>query len=99
MSSYIGTNASYAVIDFQLSSLAWLESSSQTVKTITASLTGKDSSVIVGIFFRSIYAAFLPLAMFGISAVVAMGINGLLYKYIIHGTVSLICSGHFLQKY
>ncbi|MCL5803070.1 MAG: MMPL family transporter [Candidatus Thermoplasmatota archaeon] len=48
------------------------------------------SVVIVGIFFRSIYAAFLPLAMFGISAVVAMGINGLLYKYIIHGTVSFI---------
>ena len=48
------------------------------------------SVVIVGIFFRSIYAAFLPLAMFGISAVVAMGINGLLYKYLIHGTVSFI---------
>lgn len=48
------------------------------------------SVIIVGIFFRSIYAAFLPLAMFGLSAVVAMGINGLLYKYIIHGTVSFI---------
>ena len=48
------------------------------------------SVVIVGIFFRSIYAAFLPLAMFGISAVVAMGINGLLYRYLIHGTVSFI---------
>ncbi len=48
------------------------------------------SVIIVGIFFRSIYAAFLPLAMFGISAVVAMGINGLLYKYLIHGTVSFI---------
>lgn len=48
------------------------------------------SVIIVGIFFRSIYAAFLPLAMFGISAVVAMGINGLLYRYLIHGTVSFI---------
>ncbi len=48
------------------------------------------SVVIVGLFFRSIYAAFIPLAMFGVSAVVAMGINGLLYKYIIHGTVSFI---------
>ena len=48
------------------------------------------SVVIVGIFFRSIYAAFLPLAMFGITAVVAMGINGLLYRYLVHGTVSFI---------
>ncbi|WP_393970801.1 MMPL family transporter [Oxyplasma meridianum] len=48
------------------------------------------SVMIVGIFLRSIYAAFLPLAMFGISVVVALGINGLLYKYVIHGTVSFI---------
>jgi len=48
------------------------------------------SIVVVGIFFRSIYAAFLPLTVFGFSAAISLAINGLLYKYVLHATVSFV---------
>lgn len=48
------------------------------------------SVIIVGIFFRSPVAAFLPLAVFGMSAVISLSINALLYKYILHGSISFI---------
>ncbi len=48
------------------------------------------SVVIVGIFFQSPLAAFLPLLIFGVAAEVSMAVNGLIYKYLLHGTVSFI---------
>ncbi len=48
------------------------------------------SVIIVGVFFLSPVAAFLPLLIFGVSAEVSMALNGLLYKYILHGSVSFI---------
>ncbi len=48
------------------------------------------SVIIVGIFFRSPVAAFLPLAVFGMSAAISISLNALLYKYILHGTISFI---------
>ncbi|WP_061950807.1 MMPL family transporter [Acidiplasma cupricumulans] len=40
------------------------------------------SIIIVGLYFRSIVAAFVPFLIFLLSAVVSGGINGLIYKYI-----------------
>lgn len=48
------------------------------------------SVIIVGIFFRSPLAAFLPLLIFSISAVISLSVNALIYKYIIHGSISFI---------
>lgn len=48
------------------------------------------SVVIVGLYFRSVTAAFLPLLMFAVSAISAFSVNALLYKYILHSTVSFI---------
>ncbi len=48
------------------------------------------SILIVGIFFRSIVAAFLPLAMFGVSAASAFSLNALLYKYVLKSSISFI---------
>lgn len=48
------------------------------------------SVIIVGIFFRSPVAAFLPLAVFGMSAAISISLNALLYKYVLHGTISFI---------
>lgn len=48
------------------------------------------SVIIIGLFFRSPIAAFIPLLIFGFSAVISMGINGLIYKYVLHSTVSFI---------
>jgi RND superfamily putative drug exporter len=48
------------------------------------------SIIIVGLFFRSPVAAFLPFLIFVFSSVIAAGINGLLYKYVFHTTISFI---------
>ncbi|ARD84323.1 MMPL family transporter [Ferroplasma acidiphilum] len=48
------------------------------------------SIIIVGLFFRSPVTAFLPFLIFVFSAVISAGINGLLYKYIFHTTISFI---------
>lgn len=48
------------------------------------------SVLIVGLFFRSPVAAFVPLAIFGFSTVLSMGLNGLLYKYVFHASISFI---------
>ncbi len=48
------------------------------------------SIFIVGIFFRSPVAAFLPFLIFVFSSVIGAGINGLLYKYVFHTTISFI---------
>ncbi len=48
------------------------------------------SVIIVGVFFRSPVAAFLPLAVFGMSAGISISLNALLYKYVLHGSISFI---------
>lgn len=48
------------------------------------------SVLIIGVFFRSPVAAILPLSMFGFSSVIAMGINGIIYKFILRTQVSFI---------
>ncbi len=48
------------------------------------------SIVIVGIFFRSPVAAFLPFSIFLMSAVMSASIDGILYNYILHAQVSFI---------
>ena len=48
------------------------------------------SILLIGIFFKSPVAAFLPLLMFLFSAAVSLGINGLLYKEVFHAQVSFI---------
>ena len=48
------------------------------------------SVLIIGLFFRSPIAAFIPLLIFGFSAVISMGINGLIYKYVLHSSISFI---------
>ncbi len=48
------------------------------------------SILIVGLFFRSPVAAFIPLIMFMFTAVTSMGVNGILYKYVFHASVSFI---------
>ncbi|MCL4348652.1 MAG: MMPL family transporter [Candidatus Thermoplasmatota archaeon] len=48
------------------------------------------SIIIVGLFFRSPVTAFLPFMIFVFSAVISAGINGLLYKYIFHTSISFI---------
>ncbi len=48
------------------------------------------SIILIGAFFRSPVAAFLPLLMFMFSAILGMGINGIIYKYLLHEQVSFI---------
>ncbi len=48
------------------------------------------SIVIVGLFFRSPVAAFIPLLMFLFSAVISMGFNGIIDKYVLKSTISFI---------
>lgn len=48
------------------------------------------SIIIVGLFFRSPVAAFIPLAIFAFSTVLSMGLNGLLYQYVFHASISFI---------
>ncbi|KPV45901.1 MMPL family protein [Acidiplasma aeolicum] len=48
------------------------------------------SIIIVGLYFRSIVAAFVPFLIFLLSAVVSGGINGLIYKYIFDKKISFI---------
>ena len=58
---------------------------------ITALVLGVMLSVvIVGVFFRSPIAAFIPLLLFMFSAIIGMGINGLLYEYVIHSKATFI---------
>ncbi|MEM0140034.1 MAG: MMPL family transporter [Ferroplasma sp.] len=49
-----------------------------------------SSIIIVGLFFRSPLTAFLPFSIFIFSAVIAAGINGLLYKFVFHTTISFV---------
>jgi len=48
------------------------------------------SIIIVGLYFRSVVAAFLPLSMFGVAAISATAVNALLYKYVFKSSVSFI---------
>jgi RND superfamily putative drug exporter len=48
------------------------------------------SILLIGIFFKSPVAAFLPLLMFMFSASISLGVNGLLYKEVFHAQVSFI---------
>ncbi len=68
------------------------ETSSQFTRgLIIALVIGISLSILlIGIFFKSPVAAFLPLLMFLFSAVISMGINGILYKFIFRTQVSFI---------
>lgn len=46
--------------------------------------------IISLVFFRSPIAGLIPLLIFGLSSVISLGINGLLYKYVLHTQVSFI---------
>ncbi len=48
------------------------------------------SIIVVGVFFRSVRAAFIPIMLFIISAIVSLGIVGYLYTYVFHTGVSFI---------
>ena len=48
------------------------------------------SILVVGLFFRSVKAAFMPIMIFIISAVISLGIVGYLYTYVFHTGVSFI---------
>ncbi|MGP6240207.1 MMPL family transporter [Cuniculiplasma sp. SKW4] len=48
------------------------------------------SILVVGLFFRSVKAAFIPIMIFIISAVISLGIVGYLYTYVFHTGVSFI---------
>ncbi|MCL4314195.1 MAG: MMPL family transporter [Candidatus Thermoplasmatota archaeon] len=48
------------------------------------------SVIIVGIFFRSPIAAVIPLMIFGISAVISMGLSYLIYDKLFHSEASFI---------
>jgi len=48
------------------------------------------SILIVGLFFRSPVAAFLPFSLFLMSSIISFGLNDLLYRYILHSTVSFV---------
>jgi RND superfamily putative drug exporter len=56
-----------------------------------ALLIGIIASVIISlIFFRSPIAGLIPLTIFGMATVIGMGLNGLIYKYVLHASVSFI---------
>lgn len=46
--------------------------------------------IISFVFFRSPIAGLIPLLIFGLSSIISLGINGLLYKYVFHTQVSFI---------
>lgn len=48
------------------------------------------SILIVGLFFRSVKAAFLPIIMFIVAAIVSLGILGYMYTFILHTEASFI---------
>ncbi len=48
------------------------------------------SILVVGLFFRSVKAAFIPIMIFVISAIIALGIVGYLYTFVFHTGVSFI---------
>lgn len=56
-----------------------------------ALLIGIIASVIISlIFFRSPIAGLIPITMFGLATVIGMAVNGLIYKYVLHTSVSFI---------
>ena len=58
---------------------------------ITALVVGISLSIlIVGLFFRSPISAVMPFAFFMMSAIIGMGVNGLLYRYVLNSSVSFI---------
>lgn len=87
--SKLGTNTGYYIAGS--SALSNQLASESLMGMIRALMIGIFLSVIiVGVFFRSPIAAFLPLAVFGLSAVISLSLNALLYKYLIHGSISFI---------
>ncbi|MGC8619229.1 MAG: MMPL family transporter [Thermoplasmata archaeon] len=56
-----------------------------------ALLVGIIIAIIISIlYFRSPIAGLMPLMIFGFSALISLGMNGLIYKYILHAQVSFI---------
>lgn len=48
------------------------------------------SIIIVGLYFRSFRAAFIPIMMFVVAAIISLGLVGYLYTYVFHTSVSFI---------
>jgi len=48
------------------------------------------SILIVGLFFRSPVAAFLPFSLFLMSSIISFGLNDILYRYALHASVSFV---------
>lgn len=86
--AYVGGSAVYIAGSSALSQELESEVSSGLVRALIIGIV--LSIVIVGIYFRSLIAAFLPLGIFGVSAATAFSTNGLLYKYILKSHVSFI---------
>lgn len=84
----LGNTSYYMAGSSALSNQLASESLSGMVKALVIGIV--LSVIIVGIFFRSPVAAFLPLAVFGMSAAISLSLNALLYKYILHASISFI---------
>ena len=80
--------SSYAAGSSALTSQLGSETTSGLVEALSIGIV--ISILIVGIYFRSIFAAFLPFLMFLVSALTSISIDGILYKYILRTTVSFI---------
>ena len=87
-SSGIHGVSSYAAGTSALTSQLGSETTSGLVEALGIGIV--ISIFIVGIYFRSFYAAFLPFLMFLVSALTSISIDGILYKYIIRSSVSFI---------
>ncbi len=48
------------------------------------------SILVIGVFFRSIKAAFIPILLFAISAIISLGIIGYIYTFVFHSQISFI---------
>ncbi|MGP6220871.1 MMPL family transporter [Caldiplasma sukawensis] len=48
------------------------------------------SIIIVGLYFRSFRAAFIPIMMFVVAAIISLGVVGYLYTYVFNTSVSFI---------
>lgn len=88
LSNLTGNTSYYLAGSSALSTQLASESLSGMVKALIIGIV--LSVIIVGVFFRSPVAAFLPLLVFGFSAAISISVNALLYKYVIHGSISFI---------
>jgi RND superfamily putative drug exporter len=99
VSSMVNNQTDLAASQIPGSQFLLTSSSSQSTETsgqfthglIIALAIGISLSILlIGVFFKSPVAAFLPLLMFLFSAAISLGINGLLYREVFHAQVSFI---------